>query len=363
MSTSNYEEFAITPANNANNTEIIPRSLPPKGGRSHTHDEFLRRDDVRGEDEDILVEEERLNGVQISTYRRIRRQLREPLAEFLGCVVFITFGDGSVAQKMLSNSAAGNEMSINLSFGIGVMIGFLVSVAGGAAGHLNPAITLANCIFRKFPWRKLPMYFLCQFLGCGFGGAIVYGTYRTSLNNFDGGIRAVIGDTATAGIYCTYPQSFLDEAAKIMSEFGGSAFLAISVNAIAVQTSTRRDPNLPVEWNLIRGISLFLAVYVIGASLGWQTGYAINPARDFGPRMASYAAGYGREVFTAYNNYAWIPVIIPFLGAIAGQGIFDFMVIENDEESFVTSPAIAVREVKRLVRGSPASSVDTEKSG
>ncbi|KAK9383110.1 aquaporin-like protein [Kockiozyma suomiensis] len=360
---SSSDDFTISTSSGPSSEETtIPRSLPPKAGRSHAHNEFLRREDIRGEDVEILEQEERLNGVQISSYRRIRRKLREPLAEFLGCVVFIVFGDGSVAQKVLSNEAAGNEMSVNFSFGVGVMIGFLVSVAGGAAGHLNPAITLANCIFRKFPWKKLPMYFLAQFLGCGFGAAIVFGTYRTSITHFDGGTRAVTGATSTAGIYNTYPQEFLDEAAQIMSEFSASIILAICVNAIAVQSSPRRDPHLPVEWNLVRGMSLFLAIYVIGASLGWQTGYAINPARDFGPRMVAYMAGYGREVFWAYNNYSWIPVVMPFLGAIAGQGIFDFMVIENDEESFVTSPSIAITKLKKTLRGEPLVQSDIEKT-
>ncbi|KAK9453196.1 aquaporin-like protein [Dipodascopsis uninucleata] len=321
---------------------------------------FLTRHDFRGVEEIAIEEKERELHVRQSWYVRMRRVLREPLSEGLGSALLIIYGDGAVAQAVLSANTAGSTFSINLGFGIGLFVGYLAAIAGGAQGHLNPVVTLTMMIFRKFPWKKGIIYMFAQFLGCGFGAAVIWGVYRTSINEFDGGHRALSGDFKTGNIFCTYPQSYLDFPAKFMSEVSATAVLLISVNAISCQTSSHLNYKLPVEWQLVRAMSLALMLWSIGCSLGWQTGYAINPARDFAPRMVSYMAGYGRGVFTDYGNYAWIPIVAPVVGGIIGQIIFDFMIYEGPVQSFVTRPSIAREAFSDIIGNRKHQVLDSE---
>ena len=109
-----------------------------------------------------------------------------------------------------------------------------VYVAGKSGGHLNPAVTLANCVYRKFPWRKFPVYFLAQLLGAMTAAAVVYGNYRSAIDVFEGGrgIRTVGLDTSTAGIFCTYPAAFLSRTGQFFSEFVASSILMFCIYAL-----------------------------------------------------------------------------------------------------------------------------------
>ncbi|KAK9360921.1 aquaporin-like protein [Lipomyces starkeyi] len=350
MSSTEDSNCSSTPASDFSSKGPYKHDQSP--ARIVEDEDFLTRPDIRGEDEEEIEAEERRRRVKVSLYKQFRRDIREPLSEMLGSALLIIIGDGAVAQALLSNYQMGNEMTINLCFGFGLTMGYLTAITGGAAGHLNPAITLTNCIFRGFPWWKLPIYVLAQVVGCGVGAACVFGIYRNAITAYDGGQRQVTGPLRTAGIYCTYPVSFLDLPGRAMQEFFATIILVFFVNAVACQSSPHLPYKLPVEWNLVRALVLGLSLYGIGASLGWQTGYAINPARDFGPRLVSYMAGYGREVFTTAGHYFWIPIVMPCVGAITGQLLFDFIVYEGEHDNFVTNPVVAVKRLKENVVGS-----------
>src|SRR5438477_1845890 len=137
-----------------------------------------------------------------------RGVVREMLAEFLGTFVLITFGVGVVAQTVLSKGAAGTTLSINIAWGLAVAMGCYVS-AGVSGAHLNPAVTVALAIHRRFPWRKVAPYVAAQLVGAFVASAVVFVTYHEALAAFDGGVRQVIGAHGTAGIWATYPQPFL----------------------------------------------------------------------------------------------------------------------------------------------------------
>ena len=183
-------------------------------------------------------------------------------------------------------------------WGLGVMLG--VYVAGDSGGYLNPAITFTNCLFRGLPWRRFPIYFLAQFLG-GFAGAgVVYINYIAAINNFEGdGIRTVPpSKTATAGIFCTYPQAFLPRANMFFSEFIASTVLMFVILALKDDSNIGAGSLFP--------LGLFFLIFGLGACFGYETGYALNLARDFGPRLMSYAVGYGHEVWSAGGYYFWV---------------------------------------------------------
>jgi aquaglyceroporin related protein len=125
-----------------------------------------------------------------------------------------------------------NETDKNGRWGLGVMLG--IYVAGDSGGFLNPAITLCFCVYRKLPWRRWPIYALAQFLGGFCAAGVVYANYINPINQLEGhGIRSVPpSKTATAGIFCTYPQAFLTKASQFFSEFIASAILMFVIFAL-----------------------------------------------------------------------------------------------------------------------------------
>ena len=264
------------------------------------------------------------------------------------------FGDGVVAQVVLSGGTKGDYQSISWGWGsvslsmlprsmadgsdrLGVMLGVYTSGISGA--HLNPAVTFANCVFRKFPWRKFPGYMLAQILGAMCAAAVVYGNYKSAIDVFEGGagIRTVPGfsETATAGIFCTYPAEFMTKTGQFFSEFIASALLMFLIYACKDEGNLGAGPLTP--------LCLFFIIFGIGACFGWETGYAINLARDFGPRLVSYMLGYGHGVWSAGGYYFWVPMVAPFFGCCFGGWLYDMFLFTG--ESPINTPAAGLQRL------------------
>ncbi len=243
---------------------------------------------------------------------------RESLAELLGTFVLIVFGVGVVAQVVLSGNANGTYLSINIAWGLAVTMGCYI--AGGVSGsHLNPAVTVALAVHRKFPWSKVGPYILAQFVGAILASAVVYVTYHEALNAFDGGVRQVVGAQATASIWATYPQPFLSVfPGGLIDQIVGTALL---VGVIFGISDPRNAPPRGME-----PVMFGMLVLLIGASFGFNSGYAINPARDLGPRLFTAVAGWGGDVFRAGHGWWWVPIIGPLVGGVLGGGIYDVFV-------------------------------------
>ncbi|KAK3608180.1 hypothetical protein CHS0354_034135 [Potamilus streckersoni] len=250
----------------------------------------------------------------------IRSQLsREALAEFLGTFVVLVFGTASVAQSVLSSANLGTSLSIHFSWGIGVMMGVYVS-GGVSGGHLNPAVTLALSCLGRFPWKKVPVYMLAQYLGSFVASACVYLVYMDALNNFDGGKRLVDGEKATAGIWSTYPQSYVSTYNAFGDQIFGTAMLLVCVLAI----TDERNMNPPKG---LVPVIIGLLVIAIGMTLGLNCGYPINPARDLAPRIFTAIAGWGDAPFKFRDyNWFWVPIVGPLLGAILGAFLYQLCV-------------------------------------
>jgi MIP family channel proteins len=244
---------------------------------------------------------------------------REMLAEFLGTFVLIVFGVGVVAQTVLSKGTAGSTLSINIAWGLAVTMGCYVS-AGVTGAHLNPAVTLALAVHRRFPWSKVVPYSVAQMAGAFAASAVVFATYHEALAAFDGGMRQVIGPLGTAGIWATYPQPFLSTfPGGFVDQVVGTALL---VGVILGITDSRNSPAPAGLAPVIVG----LLVVLIGATFGFNSGYAINPARDLGPRLFTAVAGWGGEVFRAGHGWWWVPVIAPCVGGVLGGYVYDLFV-------------------------------------
>jgi MIP family channel proteins len=243
---------------------------------------------------------------------------REAAAEFLGTFILIAFGVGVVAQTVLSKEANGSYLAINLGWGLAVMLG--IYTAGGISGaHLNPAVTVALAVHRDFPWSKVAPYVAAQMAGAFAASAVVFLNYREAFTAFDGGMRMVEGATATAGIFATYPQPYLSIAGGFVDQVVGTMLLMAGVLAVTDQ----KNVGAPA-W--LTGPLVGLLVVAIGVSFGFNAGYAINPARDLGPRLFTFVAGWGGGVFTAGNGWWWVPVVAPCVGAILGAWLYDTFV-------------------------------------
>ena len=248
-----------------------------------------------------------------------RSLTRELAAEFLGTFVLIVFGVGVVAQVVLSGNENGSYLSINLGWGLAVTMG--VYVAGGVSGaHLNPAVTLAMACLRGFSWKKVLPYALAQLVGAMLASWVVYITYHEALDFFDGGVRQVTGEQATAGIWATYPQPYLSNVpGGLIDQIVGTALLLLCIFALTDSRNTAPEAKLGP---LLVGAVVFL----IGMTFGYNAGYAINPARDLGPRLFTAMAGWGSEVFRASDGWWWVPIVGPLIGGILGGAIYDLLI-------------------------------------
>ncbi|CAL8578236.1 glycerol channel [Xanthoria parietina] len=300
-------------------------------------------------------------------WSRIRLAMREPFAEFFGTFIMVLFGDGSVAQVLLSagleaapgGNGFGEYQSISWGWGLGVMLG--IYVAGDSGGFLNPAITFCFCLYRKLPWRRFPIYLTAQFLGGFCAAGVIYANYVSAINSFEGaGLRTVPpSPTATAGIFCTYPQAFLTKTNQFFSEFITATLLMFVIFALKDESNrgamgkTGAGPFFP--------LALFFLIFGLGACFGYETGYAINLARDFGPRLMSYAVGYGPEVWSAGDYYFWVPVVASFLGCTFGGFLYDVF-IYTGPESPINTPWLGLKRIIRPGAHSPPRIKESERS-
>jgi MIP family channel proteins len=247
---------------------------------------------------------------------------REAAAEFLGTFVLIVFGSAVVAQVVLSGGSHGGYISINLAWGLAVTMGVYVS-AGVSGAHLNPAVTLALAVHRQFPWRKVLPYCAAQMAGAFAASAVTFFTYHEAFDRFDGGVRQVTGPHATAGIFATYPQEFLSNfPGGVVDQVVGTALLILVIFAIGDRRNSAPDA-------AIAPVLVGLLVVLVGMTFGFNAGYAINPARDLGPRLFTAVAGWGSEVFRAGHHWWWVPIVGPCVGAVLGGAVYDLLIARH----------------------------------
>jgi glycerol uptake facilitator protein len=271
--------------------------------------------------------------LQRATARWRRTTLGELLSELLGTFVLICFGDGVVAMAVaaLNQSGRGTEIFaasgdwLLIGWGWGFAVTFGVYVAGGISGaHINPAVTLAFAVRRGFPWRKVPGYMAAQVVGAFLGALLVYIVYKGAIDSDERAHDITRGDPdslTTFSIFATFPAKyFATWVGPFIDQIVGTAFLVAFVFALVDEF------NQPVRANLAPLLVGFVVV-AIGISFGANAGYAINPARDFGPRLFALIAGWGEVAIPGnYSNvstYLWIPIVGPFVGGLIGAFVYD----------------------------------------
>lgn len=236
----------------------------------------------------------------------------ELAAEFAGTFILILFGVGVVAQ-VVAATGLGDHNSIAWAWGLGVTFG--VYVAGKISGaHLNPAVTLAFAACDGFPWRKVLPYSIAQTLGAFLAALVIRWDYAAVLDHFDPehGLKSQF-------IFSTLPGNGslpVSDTAAFIDQIIGTAILLFLIMAVIDAR------NSPPAANLAPFI-IGLIVVAIGMAFGTDAGYAINPARDFGPRLASFITGFSHAWRDQHGDfYFWVPIIGPLIGGVLGAFLY-----------------------------------------
>lgn len=263
----------------------------------------------------------------------------EMLSEFLGTFVLIMFGCGVVAVAVAGLPGSGRQSVafgpanwVLIAFGWGLAVTLGVYVAGGvSSAHINPAVTLAFAVRRGFAWWKVVPYWFAQVLGAFLAAALVYAVYRPAIDAYDAAnniaSRAQAQDTFS--IFATFPAKYFGTSpwGPLLDQVVGTALLVGIIAAIIDNRNQAPGANLG-------GFVIGLVVVAIGMSFGVNAGYAINPARDFGPRLWTAIEGWNPIAFPGPNGavYWWIPILGPLVGGVIGILVYDLFVGRSLDE-------------------------------
>jgi len=228
-------------------------------------------------------------------------------AELIGTMLLILLGDGVAANVLLNKSKGQNAgwMVITTGWGLAVAVG-VYTVGWISGAHLNPAVTLGLAVIGQLPWPKVLPYILAQMIGAFIGAVLVWLAYLPHW-------KETQNQDLKLGVFCTGP-GIRKHPMNMLPEIIGTFVLVLGVLAILSPKNLNPQTGFPTG---LGPALVGLLVWSIGLSLGGPTGYAINPARDLGPRLAHALlpiAGKG----TSDWNYAWVPVVSPIIGGILG---------------------------------------------
>jgi glycerol uptake facilitator protein len=244
--------------------------------------------------------------------------LTEALAEAFGTFVLVLFGTGVVAMVVLFGQGVPAEIvnggftNITIAWGLAVTMAiYLTAKISGA--HLNPAVTLALAAFRGFPWNKVAPYCAAQIVGGFLGAALTFLNYRPAFLKFDPDLGR------TAGVFTTFPAFPALPMAGFLDQVIGTALLVLLIFALS-------DENNIAPPAYVAPLLIGLLVVVIGMSFGSMHGYAINPARDFGPRLFTVLAGFRNNGLTDGSNQFLVPLIAPLIGGLAGGALYESLI-------------------------------------
>jgi glycerol uptake facilitator protein len=247
-----------------------------------------------------------------------KRLLAELIAEAFGTFVLIAFGTGVVAMVVLFGRGVPGEIvnggftNITLAWGLAVTMAiYLTARISGA--HLNPAVTVALAVFRGFSWAKVVPYCVAQTLGAFLAAALVFMNYRPAFLRTDPDL------TQTAGVFTTFPAFPNVPMAGFFDQVIGTALLLLLIFALSDERNLAPPP-------FLGPLMVGLVVVVIGMAFGGMHGYAINPARDFGPRLFTVVAGFRNNGLTDGSNQFLVPIVAPLIGGLLGAGAYDLLI-------------------------------------
>jgi len=247
------------------------------------------------------------------------------IAEFLGTATIIFFGAGCVAAMKLAGASFG-QWEISIIWGIAVSMAVYLS-AGISGAHLNPAVTVALWLFANFEGRKVIPYTLAQVAGAFCSATLVYGLYYNLFLDYEQTHQMVRGSVESldlAGIFSTYPNPHIGVGQAFLVEMVITAVMMGLIMALTDDgNGLPRGPMAPLLIGLL--------IAVIGGAMGPLTGFALNPARDFGPKLFAWVAGWGNVAFTGARDipYFLVPIFGPLVGASLGAFGYRALIANN----------------------------------
>lgn len=236
------------------------------------------------------------------------------IAEFMGTGLIIFFGAGCVAALKLTGAGFG-QWEICIIWGLAVSMAAYMT-AGVSGAHLNPAVTVALCLFANFDGRKVLPYIVAQIAGAFCAAALVYGLYVSLFYDYEQAHHMVRGSVESldlAGIFSTYPNPHISVGQAFLVEMVITAVLMGVIMALT-------DDGNGIPRGPLAPLLIGLLVAIIGGAMGPLTGFALNPARDFGPKIFAWLAGWGNVAFTGGRDipYFLVPIFAPLVGACLG---------------------------------------------
>jgi glycerol uptake facilitator protein len=236
------------------------------------------------------------------------------LSELIGTALLITLGGGVVANVVLNKTKGNNGGWIVICFGwaMAVYIGVFVATPYSGA-HLNPAVTLGLAAAGKFEWGLVPTYILAQMIGAMVGACLVWLVYRQHFNETENA-------ESKLAVFCTAP-AIRSPLNNLLSEMIGTFILVFAALFIVGPSVTLNNTEGKIGLGSIGAMPVAFLVLAIGLSLGGPTGYAINPARDLGPRIMHFILPINKKRDSDWS-YAWIPVLGPIIGGLLAALIF-----------------------------------------
>ncbi|MFO1249288.1 MAG: MIP/aquaporin family protein [Alphaproteobacteria bacterium] len=243
--------------------------------------------------------------------------ISEALAEF----IIIVIGCSAACMYTLYDPSP----YVNAYWGVCITWGLSVTIAiyvtGAVSGtHANPAITLALALYRGFPWKKVLPFSIAQVIGGLLGAGVVYLLYGPVIDHYNALHHLTRAQGGAAGVFFTHPGLAIDVMHAFQNEIILTAVLVLGIFAIT------EDFNTVAPQANSGALIIGLLVASIGASAGYLESWAINPARDLGPRLFAFMAGWGPSAFPSPDSYWWVPIAGPLLGGVVGGGLYQGLV-------------------------------------
>lgn len=250
-----------------------------------------------------------------------RQFLGELISEAVAVFIIIGFGDSASGMYFLYNPSPYQNAYWGVCIAWGLGVAMAIYATGAISGtHANPAVTLGLAMFRKFSWKKVVPYCIAQVVGGFVGAALVYAMFQPVIDHFNAANHVTRAAGGAAGVFFTHPGLAVTPLHAFSDEIILTGFLLFGIFAITEQYNEMAP--MPNSSALIIG----LLVAVIGASCGYLEAWAINPARDFGPRLFCLFTGWGAAAFPSPGDYWWVPIAGPLVGGAAGATAYQVLI-------------------------------------
>jgi glycerol uptake facilitator protein len=244
------------------------------------------------------------------------------ISEAMAVFIIIGMGDSAAGMYVLYDPSPYKQAYWGVCIAWGLAVTIAIYVTGAVSGtHANPAVTLALAVFRGFPWKKVIPYSVAQVVGGFLGAVVVYLMFGPVIDHFNAVNHLTrAGDGGAAGVFFTHPGLAITPMHALMDQIILTAFLMLGIFAVTEEWNTMAP--MANSGALIIG----LLVALIGASAGYLEAWALNPARDFGPRLFAFFAGWGPQALPSPDNYWWVPIVGPLIGGVVGGGAYQYLI-------------------------------------